>query len=194
MISPVVDLSGWSRPQLASSGTTEVVPFPTLVTQIVLISIRSCEAMVQGEFSELVFVGVADHAGDAGQGGDFRGGALGVASGDDDFSQRVLALNPADGGAGILIGGMCDGAGVQDDEVGLGGWRVGEAAAFELAFEGGAIGLSGAASKVFDVEGGHGTMVAHIGGFAVSEAVFGRAEESGRERVLRPLGLGCSLF
>jgi hypothetical protein len=107
-----------------------------------------------------MFVGIADDRADSGQGGDFGGSALGVASGDDDFSEGILALDAADGGAGILIGGVCDSAGIQDYEVGFVGCGAGEAAGFELAFEGGAVGLGGAASEIFDVVGGHGTMVA----------------------------------
>ncbi len=109
------------------------------------------------KFSELIFVGVADHGGDTGQGGNFFGSALGVASGDDDFCQRVLALHAADGGAGVLVGGIGYGTGIQYDEVGLRSRGAGEAAGFELAFEGGAVGLRGAASEVFYVVGGHGT-------------------------------------
>ena len=68
-----------------------------------------------------MFVGVADYGGDAGECGDFFGGALGVASGDDDFRVGITALYAADGGAGVLIGGVGDGAGVEDDEIGVGG-------------------------------------------------------------------------
>jgi hypothetical protein len=115
----------------------------------------------------LVFVGVADHGGDAGQGGDFFGGALGIASGDDDSCQGILALHAADGGASVLIGGIGDGASVEYDEIGLrgGDWR--QTAGFELMFDGGAIGLSGSASEIFDVVGGHGFMVAHVRGRVV---------------------------
>jgi hypothetical protein len=128
----------------------------------------------------LVFVGVADHGGDAGEGRDFFGSALGVASGDDDFCQRILALHAADGGAGVLIGGMGDGAGVHYYQVGFSGGGRCEAAGFELTFEGGAVGLSGAASEVFDVEGGHGTMVAH--GASLRLRLFRSTQELRRMR------------
>ena len=104
----------------------------------------------------MVFVGVANYGGYAGECGDFMGSALGITSGDDDFGVWILPLDAADGGAGILIGGGGDGAGVQQNQVGLRGGSVSEAASFELALEGGAIGLGGAAAKVFDVVGGHG--------------------------------------
>jgi len=116
--------------------------------------------LIQDNFGQLVFVGVANDATDAGQGGDFRGSTLSVTSGDDDFSQRILALHAADGGAGILIGGMRNRAGVQDYEVGVGRGGAGQAAGFELAFERGAVGLGGAASEIFDVVSAHGIMVA----------------------------------
>lgn len=51
----------------------------------------------------------------------------------------------------------------------------------ELAFESRAIGLSGAASEVFDVVGGHGTMVAQVqthGG--IGESVFGAFGQTAR--------------
>jgi len=114
----------------------------------------------QNDVGELVFVGVADDGADAGERGNFFGSALGVASGDDNFCGRILAAYAADGGAGILIGGSGDGASVEQDEVGVGGGGAGQAASFELAFEGGAVGLSGAASEICDVKGGHGIMVA----------------------------------
>jgi hypothetical protein len=127
---------------------------------IILVPIGSRHHILQGDFCELMFVGVADYGANTWQGGDFGWGALGVASGDDDFGQRILALDAADGGAGILIGGVCDSAGIQDYEVGFVGCCAGEAAGFELAFEGGAVGLGGAASEILDVVGGHGTIVA----------------------------------
>src|ERR1700689_5118179 len=62
------------------------------------------------DFGELVFVRIADHGGDAGQRGNFFGSTLGIASGDNNFSQRILALHSADGGACILIRGVGYGA------------------------------------------------------------------------------------
>jgi len=116
-------------------------------------------------------VGVADYGGDAGEGGDFFGCALGVASGDENFGVGIVALEAADGGAGVLVGGVSDGAGVEDDEVGVVFLGAGEAAGFELALERCAIGLGGAASEVFDVEGGHGDIVA-FGGFRLPVSAF----------------------
>jgi hypothetical protein len=102
---------------------------------------------------------IADYGGYAGERRDFLGSALGVASGDDNFRERVLTLYAADGGARVLIGGVRDRARIQNHEVGLRGGYTGQAAAFELTFERDAVGLGGAASEVFDVEGGHGTVL-----------------------------------
>jgi hypothetical protein len=44
----------------------------------------------------------------------------------------------------------------------LSGVGTGQASAFELMFQSGAVGLGGAASEVFHVEGGHATMVAQV--------------------------------
>jgi hypothetical protein len=68
---------------------------------------------VEHKIDELMFVGVADYCGDAWQCGDFVGSALSVASGDYDFCQRILARDAANGGAGVLIGGISDGTSIQ---------------------------------------------------------------------------------
>ena len=122
--------------------------------------VQVLRGVVESDFCEVVFVRVADHSGDAGQGGDFCGSTLCVATGDDDFGERILALHAADGGAGVLIGGICNGTGVQDYEVGFTGRGAGQAARFELAFDRGAVGLRGATSEIFDVVGAHRTIVA----------------------------------
>jgi hypothetical protein len=58
-------------------------------------------------------VGVADYGSDAGECGDFVGSALGIASGDDDFCQRILASDAPNGGASVLIGAISDGTSIQ---------------------------------------------------------------------------------
>src|SRR5271156_3014261 len=117
-----------------------------------------------------MLMGVADHSGYAGQRRNFLGSALGVASRDNNLRQRILALHAPDGGARVLIGGTGYGAGIQYDEVGLccRGWV--QPPRCELAFEDGAVGLSGAASEVFHVVGGHGTIVAQSAACAQSLA------------------------
>ena len=88
--------------------------------------------------------------------GQLFGSALGVAPGDDDASGGACGMNFADGIASLGVCSCGDGAGVQDDHVG-GIWRTCDSAATveELAFNGGAVGLSGTAAELFDVEGGH---------------------------------------
>ena len=68
------------------------------------------------ESRNLGFVGIADDEGDAGEGGEFFGCALGITAGYEDFGGRVLSVNFADGVAGLGVGGGSDGAGVYDDE------------------------------------------------------------------------------
>ena len=86
--------------------------------------------------------------------------ALGVASGDHDLATGIFAMDAANGGAGILIRGGGHGAGVENDDLRLGG-NAGavESALSELSFDGGSVGLGGAAAKVLYVEGTHRTIV-----------------------------------
>lgn len=99
---------------------------------------------------------VADDVGYAGKSGKLFGGALGVATGDNEASCGVLRVKLADGVASLGIGSGGYGTRVENDEGS--GERVGSRGATEvekLAFEGGAIGLSGAATELLDEEGGH---------------------------------------
>ena len=101
-------------------------------------------------------MGIADDPGDAGEGGEFFGGTLSVAASDDDAGGRIGSVELANGIAGLGVGCSGDGAGVDDDDVGVGGFgRRSESAIYQLALEGGAVGLGGAAAELFDVEGGH---------------------------------------
>ncbi len=101
-------------------------------------------------------VGVADNPRDAGECGQFFGGALGITAGDDKADGWVGGVKLANGIAGLGVGRGGDGAGVDDDDVGCGGRGSGRATAVEqLALEGGAIGLGGAATELFDKEGRH---------------------------------------
>ena len=84
----------------------------------------------------------------AGQSGDFLGRALRVAAGDHDARVGLRAMDAADGLAKLVVGGRGDGAGVQDDEVGVGNFvGCAEAARGETGFERGSIGLRSAASE-----------------------------------------------
>lgn len=116
--------------------------------------------ILERNLRKLVFVRVADDRADARQRSYFLWGALGVAPGDDDFREGILALHAADGCSGILVCGICDSAGVKDYQVSLVQRGPGQAAGFELAFESGSVGLGGAAAETLYMERGHGTMVA----------------------------------
>ena len=113
--------------------------------------------MRSDEIRNLRFVGIANDEGDARKGGDFFGGALGVAAGDENFCGGILRVDFADGVASLCVCGGGDGAGVDDDEFGVLRRRCsGAAAVEELALDGGAVGLCGAAAELFDVERRHG--------------------------------------
>ena len=115
----------------------------------------------QCNFGESMLVRVADDDADPGQGREFFGGTLGIAPRHNDAGFRILALDPANGGAGILIGCGSHSARVQNHDRSLRGRGcAGKPALLELAFEGGAIRLRGAATEVFYVKSGHVTMLA----------------------------------
>src|ERR1700675_734069 len=100
-------------------------------------------------------MGIADDPCDAGESGQFFGGALGVTAGDDDTDGGVGGVKLSNGVAGLGVGGGGDGAGVEDDDVGGGGRGSGGVATVEqLALEGSAIGLRGAATRLFDKKSG----------------------------------------
>ena len=101
-------------------------------------------------------VGIADNPGDARKSGELFGGALGVATGDDDAGGGVCGVKLSDGVAGLRFGGGRDRAGVHDDNVSGRGFGCGGATAIEqLALDCGAVGLRGATAELLDIEGGH---------------------------------------
>jgi len=74
---------------------------------------------------------------------------LRVAARHQDLGAGIFALDAANGGAGILIGGSGNGAGVQDDDFGLvRSARALEAAIEQLTLNGRAVGLGRAAPEV----------------------------------------------
>jgi len=108
------------------------------------------------QVGDLGLVGIAYDVVDAGESGEFFGGALGVAAGDDYAGVGILGVDSADGVAGLGVGGGGYCAGVENDDGGVSGIFGGNIAAVpELAFQSGAIGLGGAAAELLDVEGGH---------------------------------------
>ena len=105
---------------------------------------------------DLGFAGIADDPGDAGEDGEFLGSTLGVAASDDHARGGIGGVKFANGVASLGVSGRSYGAGVDDDDVGIGGFVRGNVATVEeLAFEGGTISLRGAAAELFYVEGGH---------------------------------------
>ena len=108
---------------------------------------------------------VSDYLRDAGDGGQFFRGALGVTAGYYNFCPGVFAVDTADGGAGVLVGRGGYGTGVEDDDLGVTcSIRALEALIFKLAFDGGAVRLSCAAPKILYVKTRHHTIVAaHLG-------------------------------
>ena len=121
-----------------------------------------CEIFAEHQIGKLVFMRVADHHVDAGKRGDFLWSALGIASSDDDFRQRILPLDAPYGGASVLVGGVCDSTGIKNYQARLRGGGRDEAASLELALDGGAVGLRGAAAEVLYVVGQHRIMVAQV--------------------------------
>ena len=67
---------------------------------------------IEHKSGELMFVGVADHSRDAGQGRDFLWSPLRITSRNNNLRQRILPLHAAYGGARILVGRIRHGAGV----------------------------------------------------------------------------------
>ena len=108
------------------------------------------------ELRDLRFVGVSDDPRDSWKRGQFLGGALGVATGDEDADIRIGGMKLANGVAGLGVGGGCDSTGIDDNDVSSGGRGGGsEAAIDQLPLDGGAIGLRGAATELFDEETWH---------------------------------------
>ena len=112
-----------------------------------------------------MFMRIADHLRDAGQGGQFFGRALSVAAGYHNFCMGIFAVHTSDGCAGILIGGCRDCASVQDYDPGFGESASAlQSLILELALEGGAVGLGRPAPKILYVKTRHHTIVAaHLG-------------------------------
>jgi hypothetical protein len=108
------------------------------------------------ELGDLRLLGIANDPGHTGKSCEVFRGALGVTAGDDDTSGGILRVDFADGVAGLSVGGSGDRTGVYDYEIRRGCFGDGAATAFEqLALEGRAVGLGGAAAELLDVEGLH---------------------------------------
>src|SRR6266702_2298190 len=108
------------------------------------------------ELGDLRLVGIADDPRDSGKYGQFFRSALGIAAGGDNANGGIGGVKLSNGVAGLGVSGGRNGAGVDDDDVGGGGRGSRRAATIkQLALEGGAIGLRGAATELFDEESRH---------------------------------------
>lgn len=106
-----------------------------------------------------MLVRIASNPSYAGEGGDFLGGTLSVATCYQNFGLGILTADASQGSAGLLIGGGCDRAGIQNNVVG-GCWRTRiESPGRQLAVNGGAVGLACATAKIFNVEARHPTLI-----------------------------------
>src|SRR4051812_44871260 len=104
----------------------------------------------------MVFMRVPNDRRDAGQSRNFLWRTLGVATGHDDLTLRIYAVDATDSGAGILVGGGSDSAGIQYDKLCLiGRVRPLKTALGELTFQGSAVGLRCATSEILYVKTGH---------------------------------------
>src|SRR5258708_26852598 len=101
------------------------------------------------KLGDLGLVGIADDPCHAGECGQLFGGGLGVATGGDNADAGIGGVKLSNGVAGLGICGGGDGAGVDDDDVGGGGRGSRSTSTVkQLALEGGAIGLGGAATEL----------------------------------------------
>src|SRR5580658_5084961 len=103
-----------------------------------------------------MLVRVADDETNAGQRGDFFWRALRVAAGDHNAGLRILSTHSSDSGPRILVCVRSHGTGIQYNHSGLRRRRGAcHPTPLELAFERGAVSLSGAAAKVLYKISGH---------------------------------------
>ena len=104
---------------------------------------------------------IADDRTHTREGGNFIGSTLRIAACHDDPGPGILAANATDRGACVLVGSRGYGAGVEHDDFCLSGFGSAiQSSLPELAFDGRAVRLSGAASEIFHVEGGQAFILA----------------------------------
>src|SRR5882762_8115184 len=101
------------------------------------------------QLGDLRLVGIADDPRDAGKCSQFFGGALGITAGGDKADGGVGGMELSNGVAGLGIGGGGDSAGVDHHNVrGSGRGSGGATTVKQLALDGGAISLGGAATEL----------------------------------------------
>ena len=106
------------------------------------------------------FVGIADHPGDAREGGELFRSTLRITTRHDDTSRRIPRMKFADGIASLGIRRGGHRTRVYHHDVRIRGF-IGrpEAVLAQLAFDSGAIGLRGPAAELFDAECVHGDIL-----------------------------------
>ena len=107
------------------------------------------------ELGDLGLVGIADDPGDTGEGGEFFGGALGVAAGDDYPRGMILRADFPDGVPGLGVSSGGNSAGVYHHDVGCAFVRRRVATLQQLHLKRDTIGLRGATSKLLNVKSWH---------------------------------------
>src|SRR6202045_2183546 len=114
------------------------------------------ELLSCSDFAYAMLMRISHHPGHARKRGNFLRGPLGITARHHDLCHGVFAMDTANRGASVLIGGGGDGAGIQDDHVGfLGRLSLREALCRKLTFQGGPIRLGGAAAKTLYKKSGH---------------------------------------
>src|SRR5258705_11922633 len=119
-----------------------------------------------------MLVGVADNLRNPWHRHQFFWGTLRLTSRNNDPGQRILAVNASNSRPRVLIRGSRDRAGIEDDDFCVrGSGSALQAALFELPFEGSAIRLGRAATKILYVKTCHRNIVAaHPGPSRTGEA------------------------
>ena len=133
-----------------------------------------------------MLTGVSNYFADSRQGCNFFRGALGVATRHNDLASGVFAMDAADGGACVLIGGGGHRTRIQDNDLGLfRGWCSLQSTLRELALQGRAVSLRGAASEILYVKTCHACIVTYIARTLLSQPSTprGSAVLSGQEAI-----------
>lgn len=107
---------------------------------------------MQSDVGDQGLVAVADDSVDFGEGGEFLGSTLGVATRNDDASIWILAAHAADESAGLAVGLRSYAAGIYNNDMGSGRLPGGlETAPAQIGGDGLSVGAAGAAAEVFNV-------------------------------------------
>ena len=118
------------------------------------------EAVSGGDLRKAMLVRISDDQRDPFEGGNLFGGALRIASGNNDLRRRIRAMDAPNGGTRILVGRRSYGTCVQDDDFGCSRRSSSRQTALgQLAFDGRTVGLGGATTEVFNIEIAHGSII-----------------------------------